>query len=577
MGGTFGKNCLLAGWLFLLFFGVAFAEETGKNLLPNPSFEQSQGSDGTNIASPDIDWKKGTYIKDPNKAITAAERHNRPDSKSTLYLVEGGCTGKYAAAAKLDSNDEWMLVDNYFTLPQPVRPGDRYRFSVMAKSDKPAQIDLYTAVLNDKTNIAEEGRVRYTTTGEWRRYGNVLFLTADTAGTTRIRLVFQLYTPGVQVLFDDAVLQKSDEKTSWEAGLIGTGSEATFVVLKNGDVLVVWDGLKSKVSHDGGKIWDRIALLRTEANEPLKGFSPGLFRMKSGAIGLVYDTGDGQAMQFSRSADEGKTWSAPVRIDKGDQGWIRAVNGSTVVLKNGRILVPVMHPYGPSSPTWSGWTGITTYCLISDDEGKTWTKGSEAKVVHDGKMLTFEEAQLVELKDGRLLMHGRTVMGRLFRAYSTDAGLTWSEPEPTPLVSSYAPGCLTRIPATGDLLAIWNQSSIAEVKQTLRRHRLSTAVSSDEGKTWIHFRNLESLDDVAKIKDKVNWDVFSFRHEPEYKQPTDLKRYRHAPGPLRCAYPACTFWKDRVIIAYDFGCDLDPVGQVTVKVQSLPVTWLYGR
>jgi len=64
---------------------------------------------------------------------------------------------------------------------------------------------------------------------------------------------------------------------------------------------------------------------------------------------------------------------------------------------------------------------------------------------------------------------------------------------------------------------------------------------------------------------------------PDVPQPTDLKRYRRAPGPLRCAYPSCTFWKDRVVIAYDFGCDLDPVGQVTIKVQSLPITWLYGR
>ena len=210
MVGKFGKNCLLAGWLFLMFFSAAFAEEAGKNLLPNSSFELGDGNNGINLVSPEITWRKGTYIKDPQKTLPEKEKHNRPDSQSTLFKAEGGYTGKYAAAAKLDSNDEWMLVDNHSTLPQPIKPGDRYLFSVMAKSDKPAQVDLYTAVFNDKTNKVDQERVRCSTTAEWQRYENVLFLTADTAGVTRIRLVLQVYTPGVQVLFDDVRLEKLD-------------------------------------------------------------------------------------------------------------------------------------------------------------------------------------------------------------------------------------------------------------------------------------------------------------------------------------------------------------------------------
>ena len=32
------------------------------------------------------------------------------------------------------------------------------------------------------------------------------------------------------------------------------------------------------------------------------------------------------------------------------------------------------------------------------------------------------------------------------------------------------------------------------------RHRLSTAVSKDDGETWEHHKNLESLDDVTYVE-----------------------------------------------------------------------------
>ena len=44
-------------------------------------------------------------------------------------------------------------------------------------------------------------------------------------------------------------------------------------------------------------------------------------------------------------------------------------------------------------------------------------------------------------------------------------------------------------------LLVWNQISTKELLSGQLRHRLSTAISKDSGKTWTHFRNLESLDD----------------------------------------------------------------------------------
>jgi len=127
----------------------------------------------------------------------------------------------------------------------------------------------------------------------------------------------------------------------------------------------------------------------------------------------------------------------------------------------------------------------------------------------------------------------------------------------------------------GDLLAIWNQSSIDEVKRTFRRHRLTCAVSGDEGQTWKHHRNLESLDNVVKIEEKVNWDVFAFHHEQKYEQPTDKERYPHAPAPLRCTYAAMAFAKNRVVIVYDYGSAAGLFEGGFLKVTSLPCAWFY--
>ena len=141
----------------------------------------------------------------------------------------------------------------------------------------------------------------------------------------------------------------------------------------------------------------------------------------------------------------------------------------------------------------------------------------------------------------------RTNLGRHFRSYSDDRGQTWSEAEPTDLVCCPAPCSLKRIPATGDLLVIWSQISRWETMTGLYRHRLSCAISRDEGQTWEHHRNLESLDDVSRIEPTEPIEHVLIG---TYRQPSDRTRYTRAPGPLRCNQPTCCFLGDKAIITY---------------------------
>jgi hypothetical protein len=200
------------------------------------------------------------------------------------------------------------------------------------------------------------------------------------------------------------------------------------------------------------------------------------------------------------------------------------------------------------NPTWFGVACSFTY--YSDDEGRTWQRSiNEAVALLDRGIrgaYGMGEPAVVELKDGRLMMLGRTELGRPFLSYSQDRGATWDEPEPSSLVSPAAPCNLKRIPQTGDLLVIWNQISPWETMTGVYRHRLSCAVSSDEGRTWQHHKNLESLDDVACLEPAEVAPVPTGGH----RQPLDRARYHRAPGPLRCSYPTCAFLEDRAVITY---------------------------
>ena len=119
-----------------------------------------------------------------------------------------------------------------------------------------------------------------------------------------------------------------------------------------------------------------------------------------------------------------------------------------------------------------------------------------------GGITACDEPSVVETGDGRVLFLARSTVGRLVASYSRDGGATWSAVRPTELAGSYSPPAVTSIPATGDLLCVWNQTSREEIRRGYRRGRLSAAISRDSGATWEQFRTIEvsaGMDDVERI------------------------------------------------------------------------------
>ena len=304
-------------------------------------------------------------------------------------------------------------------------------------------------------------------------------------------------------------------------------SEAAIVKLKNNSLLLGWtefyagDGedhgparLTGKISTDAGRSWsEKYTLVENDGGRNV--MEVNFLRLTTGELALFYcqkntESTDCRVMMRT-SADEGKTWVNPKQLSPSNK-YTGMTNGRAIRLRTGRVLVEV-------------WEGGDVYCLLSDDDGKTWRDSQRVKPLGGP---CYENA-CIELKDGRVLMFMRTELGGQFKSISSDGGETWTTPVLSQLKGPAAPVAVSRIPKTGDLLAIWNHNPTSQ-----RRNPLTSAISKNEGETWENFRNLEDA-------------------------PDDL-----------WAYPAVTWVDDNALITY-----FNYKGGLSLKLKSLPAEWFY--
>ncbi len=307
-------------------------------------------------------------------------------------------------------------------------------------------------------------------------------------------------------------------------------SEAAIILRKDGSLLLAWTEfyasqgadhgparIAGKSSPDGGRTWgEKFTLVENDGGCNV--MEVNFLRLRNGDLALFYcqkntESSDCRIMMRT-SADDGKTWNAAKQLSPAGK-YTGLTNGRGIRLRTGRILL-------------EAWEGGDSYCVLSDDDGKTWR---DSQRVQPAKGKCYEPA-CIELADGRVRMLMRTELGSQYKSLSKDGGQTWTEPVLTPLAGTAAPVAITRIPTTGDLLAIWNHNPGAE-----RRNPLTAAISKDEGETWTSFRNVEA-----------------------------------APADDAWAYPAVTWVGDRALITY-----FNYKGGHSLKLRRLPATWFYRR
>ena len=205
-------------------------------------------------------------------------------------------------------------------------------------------------------------------------------------------------------------------------------------------------------------------------------------------------------------------------------------NDRVTVLSTGRLLAPIAATESLRK------NHFVSSCCLSDDGGRTWRYGrGQVALPKRGAM----EPEVVELLDGRVLMVVRNQLGTISAAWSEDGGDTWSQPGELPDIQApEAPATLRRIPATGDLLLVWNNTDTPGIGHGGRRTPLAAAISRDDGRTWQNFRNLES------------------RQDEQY------------------AYTSLTFVRDRAVLSY-YVAD-GKTGFHSSRFRSVPVAWFYS-
>ena len=228
--------------------------------------------------------------------------------------------------------------------------------------------------------------------------------------------------------------------------------EASFVRLKDGGVMLAYSHFGGRgedhdasrlmciTSYDEGESWSEPRELFSDDRSSRNNMTPSLLRLPNGELGLCYlrksDEPDGTIAcmpMFRFSRDEGKSWSAMTFCTR-ETGYYCGTNAASVILAGGRIVTPVAFA-GSTVHRYDLAPGVVRF-FCSDDCGRSWQETLAPIRPPYGDRYGLQEPGLMELPDGRLWCHMRTVYGFQFQSLSTDGGKSWSEPEPNLLFPS---------------------------------------------------------------------------------------------------------------------------------------------
>lgn len=168
------------------------------------------------------------------------------------------------------------------------------------------------------------------------------------------------------------------------------------------------------------------------------------------------------------------------------------------------------------------------------------------------------EATIVELKNKTLWMLARTAQDQHYESFSKDFGKTWSDAKPSRFWGTITMPSFHRL-IDGRLLFLWsNTTSLPEVERIPKRggedvftnrDTIHAAISEDDGKTWIGFRELI----LDEYRNKENYAVTNGSND----------RGKHQSEILQLD-------KNRVL----FSCGQHPIHR---RLMVMDVRWLYQK
>ncbi len=224
------------------------------------------------------------------------------------------------------------------------------------------------------------------------------------------------------------------------------------------------------VDKVSGRIW--VSALWASNGKAYNASAPGIAPSVTGQLVMAY------------SDDDGLTWSRPYSItpEVKDPTWRLLFNGpgSAITKSDGTLVMPVQYRLGDASGT------VYSSIIYSTDRGLSWD-------IARGVMARTNEAQVVELTDGSLLLNCRSEAGGGRRRVATtrNLGETWSVVTPragtspaTDLTQLADPTCQGAIlrhddPVRGPLFFFSNPAVSAAP-----RREMTLKVSRNNCRTW---------------------------------------------------------------------------------------------
>ncbi|MEI6512410.1 MAG: sialidase family protein [bacterium] len=280
---------------------------------------------------------------------------------------------------------------------------------------------------------------------------------------------------------------------------------SAWVINLNDGKLAAVDNEGIQISSDDGKTWSEPRQIKMPDGTVPQRWEHGtiMLQTKSGVLIMLYMEQGSSFYEWNnelgkpdprckldvwacRSMDGGKTWTDFNRILDGYNGQIIDIKQ----LSTGRVATLIQDMYMDLGRHY-------LFGCVSDDEGKTWKRGSNIDIGghgdHDGAL----EPTLVELTDGQVMTLIRTNLDEFWSAYSDTHGLYWRVIKPSGIDASSAPGYLLRL-ASGRIALIWIRVGLEKTPNIQRipvcqmtetpfswnRAELSIMFSSDDGKTW---------------------------------------------------------------------------------------------
>lgn len=256
-------------------------------------------------------------------------------------------------------------------------------------------------------------------------------------------------------------------------------------------------------SSDEGETWTESEILFRKPEDAWNLMSFSFLRMGNGDIGAFYilkNADRTDRIMFTRSSDEGKTWSEPINcLDCLQTADYYVINNDRVIkLRNGRIIFAAARHTVINAPR-DFMPGEICF-FVSDDDGNSWHKTeTEFPCPFPSNPDGYEEPGLYELPDGRLWCYIRTSLGFQFECFSTDSGNTWTNPEPNLFFSSACSPMHVR--DCGDLtIAIFNpvpEHLLRVDSEPWGRTPYVMAVSTDRGETFTKEKVFYIEDDLT--------------------------------------------------------------------------------